>query len=256
MTGGESTLEIRVTDELRFFVPARRRGESVSVTHDGTSSVGHLVESLGIPLTEVGAIVAGGRARQPAYRPAPGEVVEVAAVSRPEPLRSPRFTLDVHLGALARRLRLVGVDSAYANDMDDDRLIGHANADHRVLLTQDRLLLCRRALWRGAYVRGALPQDQLHDVLERFTPPLAPWTRCTACNGPLARVSKSDVERDLPAGTRRSYQDFSRCEACGRLYWRGAHSRRLETIVDAAARAVATRSADQRPTGRPSSSDG
>jgi hypothetical protein len=38
------------------------------------------------------------------------------------------------------------------------------------------------------------------------------------------------------AGTRRSYQVFSRCQACGQVYWRGAHAARLEAIVQAAIR--------------------
>ena len=94
-----------------------------------------------------------------------------------------RFVLDVHLGTVARRLRLVGVDTAYANDAGDDALIEQANASRRVLLTQDRGLVCRRKPWLGAYVRGARPDDQFRDVLGRFAPPLASWTRCPACNG-------------------------------------------------------------------------
>jgi uncharacterized protein with PIN domain len=141
----------------------------------------------------------------------------------------PRFVLDVHLGTLARWLRLAGVDTAYANDADDDALIEQANATRRVLLTRDRGLLCRRLLWLGAYVRGDLPDDQLRDVLDRFAPPLAPWTRCTACNGLLAPAPKAEVEPGLPA----------RCLSCGRVYWRGAHSRRLQRVVDSALAAVA-----------------
>ena len=152
---------------------------------------------------------------------------------------SPRFVLDVHLGTLARRLRLVGVDTAYTNDADDDELIEQANASRRVLLTQDRGLLRRRALWLGAYVRGAIPDNQLRDVLDRFAPPLAPWTRCTACNGALAPASKADVGPLLPPGTRRTYQAFARCRACGHVYWRGAHSRQLQQVVDAALGTVA-----------------
>lgn len=75
-------------------------------------------------------------------------------------------------------------------------------------------------------------------MLGRFGPPLAPWTRCTTCNGRLAPVGKADVEALLPPGTRRTYQVFGRCTACGQVYWRGAHSRRLEEIVAAAIRAA------------------
>jgi uncharacterized protein with PIN domain len=148
-----------------------------------------------------------------------------------------RFVLDVHLGALARRMRLLGLDTGYANDLDDDELLARADAGRAVLLTQDRGLLGRRALWRGAYVRGARPDAQLADVLDRFAPPLAPWTRCTACNAPLAPVAKADVAHLLRPGTRRTYDTFTRCPACGRVYWRGAHSRRLEAIVAVATRA-------------------
>jgi Mut7-C RNAse domain len=69
-----------------------------------------------------------------------------------------------------------GVDTAYVNDADDEALIERANTEQRVLLTQDRGLLRRRALCLGAYARGAHPDTELADVLDRFAPPLAPWT--------------------------------------------------------------------------------
>jgi uncharacterized protein with PIN domain len=231
--------EVRFAPELRLFLAPRNRGGLVRVRCDGVSSLGHVIESLGVPLPEAGSLAVNGAPAGPGYRLAAGDVAEAGAVPRPQPLPSPRFILDVHLGTLARRLRLVGVDTAYANDLDDDTLIERANADRRVLLTQDRGLLRRRRLWLGAYVRGARPDDQLRDILDRFTPPLAPWTRCTACNGPLTPASKADVEPLLQPGTRRTYQVFSRCTACGRVYWRGAHGSRLERVVDAAVHTVA-----------------
>ncbi len=108
-----------------------------------------------------------------------------------------------------------------------------------MLLTQDRGLLRRRSLRLGGYVRGAQPDQQLRDVLERFAPPLTPWTICTVCNGRLSAVPKADVEPVLQPGTRRTYDSFARCAVCGQVYWRGAHSRRLEGIVAAATAAVA-----------------
>jgi uncharacterized protein len=223
-----------VADELQPFLRPGQRGGPVPVAVDGTSSLGHVVQSLGVPLTEVGPLLVNGEPAGSGYRPGDADLVTVAAVRRPQPLPSARFVLDVHLGTLARRLRLVGVDAAYANDADDDALIEQANAGRRVLLSQDRGLLRRRKLWLGAYVRGARPDDQFRDVLDRFAPPLAPWTRCPACNGPLSEVPKAAVDPVLRPGTRRTYQAFSRCGRCGQVYWHGAHSRRLEAIIAAA----------------------
>ena len=233
-----------VAAELRLFLRPGRRGGPVRVTVDGTSSLGHVVQSLGVPLTEVGHLLVNGEPALPGYRPGSGDVVTVDPVRRPQHLESARFVLDVHLGTLARRLRLVGVDTAYANDADDDALVEQANASQWVLLTQDRGLLFRRKLWLGAYVRGARPDDQLADVLDRFAPSLAPWTRCPACNGHLSPAAKGSVGPLLRPGTRRTYQAFSRCENCGQVYWRGAHSKRLEQIIDSAVRAVSNATGD------------
>jgi uncharacterized protein len=228
-----------IAAELRLFLAPRNRDGHVAVSYDGTSSLGHIVESAGVPLPEVGRLVVDGEPVPPGHRMRDGDIARVDAVRRPQQVPSAQFLLDVHLGTLARRLRLVGVDTAYSSDADDDPLIDEANVARRVLLTQDRGLLRRRKLWLGAYVRGARPDDQLRDMLERFAPPLAPWTRCTACNGRLSPVPKADVERLLRPGTRRTYQVFARCKACGRVFWRGAHSRRLEAIVASAMATVA-----------------
>ena len=229
-------VELRFVAELRMFLAPANRAGTVRMATDGTSSLGHVVESAGVPLTEVGSLLVSDRPARPSYQPRAGDRVSVEAVSRPQPLPVPRFLLDVHLGALARRMRLVGVDTAYSNDLGDDALIDLANSAGRVLLTKDRGLLRRRKLWLGAYVRGARADDQLADVLDRFSPPLAPWTRCLICNGSLGPVTKSEVEAQLLPGTRRTYDEFCRCAGCGRVYWRGAHSRRLAAIVAAAAR--------------------
>jgi len=232
---------VTIAAELRLFLRPGHRSGPVAVALDGTSSLGHVVESLGVPLTEVGRLLVNGESAAPGYRPCSADAVEVEAVRRPQQLAMPaRFVLDVHLGTLARRLRLAGVDAAYANDAGDDALVEQANAGRRVLLTKDRGLLRRRKLQMGAYVRGARPDEQFRDVLDRFRPPLAPWTRCPACNGLLAPVARAAVDPLLRPGTRRTYQAFSRCGSCGQVYWHGAHSKRLGEIIDCAVRVVST----------------
>lgn len=235
VTGPE--IHLSIAPDLRFFVNAGHRGERTSVVIDGTSSLGHVVESLGVPLTEVGRLIVEGRDVPASYVPAPGESVAVEGIVRPQqaPGAPLRFLLDVHLGTLARRLRLLGVDAAYENeDIGDAALAARSAAEHRVLLSRDRGLLRRREIFAGAYIYSDRPDDQLRDVLSRFAPGLAPWTRCTACNGLLRDADKDAVRDRLEYGTRRSYDAFAECTACGRVYWRGAHHSRLEKIVAAA----------------------
>jgi uncharacterized protein with PIN domain len=231
----EGAATVRVAAELRFLLPPRRRLGDLRVPLDGTSSLGHVVESLGVPRTEVGTLLVDGEPVPPAYRLGPGDLVEVRPVSRPQPVAAHRYLLDVHLGAQARRMRLLGLDTAYRNDADDAELVAQAEAERRVLLTRDRGLLRRRALTAGAYVRGEVADEQLGDVLDRFAPAppdLAPWTRCLACNGVLAAVPVEQVAHQLEPGTLRTYREFSRCPRCGRAYWRGAHAHRLERVVE------------------------
>jgi uncharacterized protein len=235
----DADLVIRADPQLWIFLTPRRRRTQFTTAHDGEASLGHVVQAVGVPLTETGALTLDGSPADPSDRPRPGAVVGIGAAHRPEPMcGATGFLLDVHFGSLARRLRLLGVDTAYGNEAEDAALVERAGRERRILLTQDRGLLMRRALWHGAFVRGHGADAQLADVLDRFAPPLAPWTRCPACNGELAAVPKDEVADQLEPGTRRRYERFTRCRSCGRVYWHGAHGRRLDAVVENAVRAA------------------
>lgn len=232
--------EIRVefAPELHLFLSnGRRQDGGAQVTTDGVSTLGHVVESLGVPLTEVGTLLVDGHEVPVSYVPAAGESVAVRPVGRPQrvPGAPLRFLLDVHLGTLARRMRLLGVDTAYeSTDIGDPALAARSAAEQRVMLSRDRGLLRRRELWAGAYVYSTRPEDQLRDVLDRFRPELHPWTRCSACNGVLKAATKDEVADQLEGGTQRSYDVFAQCTQCGRAYWKGAHHEQLVAIVERA----------------------
>ncbi|MEU1255605.1 Mut7-C RNAse domain-containing protein [Streptomyces chartreusis] len=236
MNGPE--IQVEFAPELRGFLPNGRRQEGAArITTDGVSTLGHVVESLGVPLTEVGAVVVDGREMPVSYVPASGGSVSVRPVARPQrvPGAPLRFLLDVHLGTLARRMRLLGVDTAYeSTDIGDPALASLSAAEKRVMLSRDRGLLRRRELWAGAYVYSTRPEEQLHDILDRFRPELRPWTRCTACNGLLKEATKEEVADRLQGGTQRSYDVFAQCTQCKRAYWKGAHHEQLVAIVERA----------------------
>ncbi|GGW31987.1 hypothetical protein GCM10010350_14430 [Streptomyces galilaeus] len=235
-------IRVEVAPELALFVPPARRSGATALAVDGVSTLGHVVESLGVPLTEVGTLRVDGREVPVSHIPADGESVSVRPVGRPQrvPGAPLRFLLDVHLGTLARRLRLLGVDTAYESaDIGDPALAARSAAERRVMLSRDRGLLRRRELWAGGFVYSTNPEEQLRDVLDRFAPELRPWTRCTACNGLLREATKEEVADQLKGGTRKTYDVFARCGECGRAYWKGAHHEQLEAIVERALREFA-----------------
>lgn len=246
-------LRVEVAPPLRFLLPRPRRSGALDVPAAATDTLGHVVQSLGVPLTEVGQLRLDGHLVPAAVLVADvagsttergtAPALEVPDRPRPQPTeaRPPRFLLDVHLGSLARRLRLLGIDTGYRTEAADEELVRWAATESRVLLTRDRGLLARTALPEGALVRHHRTQDQLLDVLDRFAPPLAPWTRCGRCNGLLETATHAEVAASLQPGTRRSYGQFARCLSCRAVYWRGAHSRRLDEVVRRAEEVVARR---------------
>src|SRR5260370_40466362 len=107
---GESVVCLRFDEDLWFFLAPRNRRPGVHVPDDGTSTIGHLVEALGVPLTEVGSLAAGGQPVAGSYRPVGGEGGQIGPGTRPQrlPPAPPRVGLDVHLGTPGPRLPLVG----------------------------------------------------------------------------------------------------------------------------------------------------
>jgi uncharacterized protein with PIN domain len=164
------------------------------------------------------------------------EALDIGSTARlrPVPLRDPRFVIDVNLGRLARLLRLLGFDVWWSSDADDQTLTDVSLDQRRILLTRDRGLLKRRAITHGLFVRSDRAEEQTLEVMRRLDLKhrLAPFTRCVRCNGRLVAVAKDDVSDHLEPLTRRYYDDFSRCAACGRIYWPGSHRTRLASFVE------------------------
>jgi uncharacterized protein len=235
------------TATLRFdaTLAALARGAVHEVPVDGRRSVKDAIESLRVPHVEVASITVDEVGVGFGARIRGGEVVEVTGEHRPGTpvLRPPApqpFTAfcDVHLGTLARRLRLLGLDAAYCSQADDAWLAERAVRERRVLLSRDRGLLSRAQVVHGMLPRSDDPDVQTLEVLERYRPTLAPATRCPRCNGVLEPVDRAAVWDQLPPRTRAAIDRYARCTSCGHLYWPGSHHEALRPLV-ARAREVA-----------------
>jgi uncharacterized protein with PIN domain len=230
--------------ELNDFLPLEQRARDVERRFGAPGSVKDLIESFGVPHTEVELVLVNGRLVDFSYRVCDGDAVsvypvfeslDVTSVSRvrPVPLRNLRFVLDVHLGRLAAYLRMAGFDAQYRNDAGDAELAEVVARDRRVLLTRDRYLLMRNNVDRGYWVRSTDPKHQLAEVLKRFdlTGSMRPFTRCLRCNGELRAVSREEVWDTLPERVR-ELTEFRRCSVCGQVYWQGTHHGRMQKILE------------------------
>jgi len=211
--------------EKRFFVPA---------------SVKDMIEGIGVPHTEVDLILVNGESSDFTRMVRNGDRVAVYPVFesiditpvlrlRPQPLREPKFVLDVHLGKLAGYLRMLGFDAMYANRASDPELVRISSEQRRILLTRDRGVLKHSAVTHGYWLRETDSRRQAAEVVSRFDLArlLRPLTRCMVCNEPLREASKAEVRGRVPPGTLEWCDEFRECAGCGRVYWHGSHWRRM-----------------------------
>src|SRR6185369_8725788 len=122
--------EFRFYEELNDFLAPELRKRAFAYAFNGTPAVKDAIEAIGVPHTEVDLVLVDGESVDFARRLNGGERVavypvferlDITAVTRlrARPLRQTRFVLDVHLGKLARNLRLLGFDTIYRNDYED-----------------------------------------------------------------------------------------------------------------------------------------
>jgi uncharacterized protein with PIN domain len=231
------TVVLRFRGDLPVFLRRSIAGDEISKTLREKTSVKDVLESCGVPHTEVDGILVGQRAVDFQFHLRTGAVIDVFGFPAPDVIATPlqhrgvrHFVADGHLGKLVRRLRVLGIDVAYDKMATDAQLVAVAAEQGRALLTRDRRLLMHAAVQDGYWLRSQSADEQAAEVVRRFDlrSIVRPFTRCPNCNGELQRVSKAEVLEQLQPLTRIYYEDFQRCGACGQVYWAGSHAPKLE----------------------------
>ncbi len=239
-----SVAYIRFYAQLNYFLPTERKQQEFPHYFEGRVSIKDMIESLGVPHTEVDLLLANSEPVSFSYLVEDQARISVYPIFeslditplirlRPTPQREPRFVLDVHLGRLAAYLRMLGFDSLYPENYEDEVLAAISSSENRILLTRDRGLLKRKQVIHGYSVRETNPQKQVAEILRRYDlfNLVEPFKRCVHCNGLLEVVSKEEIWDRLQPETRLYYDDFRRCAACNRIYWKGSHYERMQHLI-------------------------
>ncbi len=203
------------------------------------------IEAMGIPHTEVDVILVNNRSVDFSYQLHDQDQVSVFPVFSklpiddaihlsPQPSLPISFVLDVHLGKLAKRLRLLGFDSYYRNDLGDAEILHISQASGRIILTRDLGILKHRCVNFGYLIRSDKVEEQTREVLSRFRLATCtqPFLRCMVCNGLVEPVKKTDILDLLEPRTKLYYEEFHRCRDCRRIYWQGSHFEKIKRWLD------------------------
>lgn len=239
-------VHFRFYAQLNDFLPQGKKHRSFVSQFNAPQSVKHLIESVGVPHSEVFLILVDGEPVDFKYLARSGERIAVYPLfhsvewSPPKLLQpmlpSPAgFVLDNHLGKLARYLRLLGFDTLYPKEhLKDEQLAQMAGDQDRIMLTRDRRLLMRRVVDHGYYLRSDNAKQQAVEVLSQFElyDHIQPWRRCLQCNGLLHEVKKEEVIDQLEPKTRQYYDRFRQCQSCGQIYWKGSHYKKLDRLIE------------------------
>ena len=239
-----STLKIRFYAELNDFLPIARKYHTINYSFISRPTVKDVIESCRVPHTEVDLILANGEPVGFEYKVKQEDLISVYPVFesfdvssttkvRKNALRECKFILDVHLGKLAKYLRMLGFDTYYRNDLDDLEIIDLAEKETRTILTRDLGILKNNKVTHGYWLRSQNSKEQLKEVLQRFDlyNLISPFYRCLKCNGILIKVPKEKIINKIPLNTRRSFDTFYQCENCKKVYWEGSHFEKMQHFI-------------------------
>ncbi|MEW5843050.1 MAG: Mut7-C RNAse domain-containing protein [Bacteroidota bacterium] len=239
------SVSVRFYEELNDFLPQLKR--KVRFTHEffGQPSVKDLIESLGVPHTEVDLIIVNQTSVSFSYLVKDGddisvypefESLDIARLQRlrPQTLRKPKFVLDVHLGTLARYMRMVGFDTKYENTFSDEEIIQLSLKEKRTILTRDLGIFKNGKVTRGYFVRNTNPKKQIEEIIRRFDMKnkIKEFTRCIDCNSLLQKIDKKKIIDRLPPKVKSIYSQYYICKECDKVYWQGSHYEKMKLLVD------------------------
>jgi hypothetical protein len=217
-----------------------RNKSLVSYPLNRRASIKDIIESLGVPHTEIGCLlnrteplpftfIPVGREEIHVYPLSPDIPVTSATLLRPTPLVGLHFMVDININKLAHLMRMAGIDTS-SIPSESYRVITQAASDRkRILLSRNKDLLKYNQVIFGRLIRSQNPNEQFAEVVKLYAlaPHFRPFSRCMLCNAVLVQVEKTDIKHRLEPLTKKHYTVFKECPSCNRLFWRGSHYEKM-----------------------------
>ena len=215
---------------------------SLEYPFNDNPSVKDAIEALGLPHVEVGAVVVNGENVDLNYRFKEHDKVEVfphnLVTSKMKALsfkpKEITFLLDVHLGTLARYLRMAGFNTLYETKDYGDAFLAELASDSLIMLSRDIGLLKRGKVKYGRWVRNVDPEKQFKEIVEAYglQKMFKPFSRCLKCNGEINVIPKVSIESKVPPKVYEWCNEFRACNSCSQVYWKGSHYDKMVKMME------------------------
>lgn len=144
-------------------------------------------------------------------------------------MNQPRFIADSMLGSLAKKLRMLGIDTVYIGNAPDGELKYIVRSQGRVLLTRD-VSLARQLGEKALPVTGSDTREEFLSIsafLRSSRIRSRPMSRCLRCNGTLVPIDQASARGKVPPHVLERGVDLRSCQECGKVYWKGTHAGRM-----------------------------
>ncbi len=228
--------------DLKELISIKNRDSKGEVEFYGKRSVKDLIESFGVPHTEVKKIIVNQKEKDFSYILEHGDKIYVYPFGEGNRLdvllKHPAFICDVHLWKLARRMRLLGFDTYFEKEASVGELVDIAEKSDKIVLTRSRELLTRKRIKNGLLIRSTDPEIQVLEVIKKFNLRnlSKPFSRCFLCNCVLKKLNKEDIiergfRKKIPEKVFFWCEKYNICPNCGKVFWEGTHYNKLKIMV-------------------------
>lgn len=234
----------RFYEELNDFLPQQKCKTDFEVPIKDRRSVKDMIESLGVPHTEIDLILVNGHSvgfdyiledkdRVSVYPVFESLNIGGATRLRPIPLRRSKFIADINLGNIAKYMRVLGFDVYYDTSLSKRDIISISKREQRIILTQDRKLLKFKDVTHGMFIRSGSTIEQIKQILIflDIKDRVVPFSRCLQCNTHLNPVPKEKILDRIPAKTKQYCHEYAHCQPCDKIYWKGTHYLKMRKVV-------------------------
>jgi len=154
-----------------------------------------------------------------------------------EKANEPTFFVDAMLGNIAKKLRLMGYDSMYFSDINDDELIQVAKKDERIIISRDEDLIRKSIKYgiKSILTKNSTEIEQFRDIIKKTNLKIikinGDRARCPNCNSKTQSIDKKNILQKIPTKVLEYNDRFWECKSCNQIFWEGTHIKNLQKFV-------------------------